>query len=94
MAVKVTYSLDEETVRKIAVTAERLRKPKSQIVRDAVRLYRPAEDKLSESERRRLLKILDEYVAQPPSRPAGSIDRELRELRAVRRLPGRLHPVD
>lgn len=94
MAVKVTFTLDEATVRRIAAAAERTHKPKSQIVREAVAQYQSDSDRLSEPERQRQLAILREFRAHKPTRTPEDVRRELDELRAVRRLPGRLHPVD
>lgn len=94
MAIKVTFTLDEATIRKLEVTAQRLRKPKSQIVRDAVQAFQGVPDKLSDHERRTMLKALRRLAAQPPSRSQREVDEELEEIRAVRRLPGRLHPAE
>ena len=97
MATKVTFTLDDDTVRNIRRLADRSRKPQSLIVREAVAHYAAREEKLSDDERDRLLRVLDEFAARP-ARPgdktAEDVDRELRELRLARRSPGRLHPVD
>ena len=97
MAMKVTYTLDDETVRQIRKLAERTRKPQSFIVREAVAHYAAREEKLTPDERDRLLRALDEMAARPPhpaDRTAADVDRELRELRTARRRRGRLHSVD
>lgn len=94
MAVKVTFTLDEATVNRLRLTAERLKKPKSQVVREAIREYHDRSDRLSETERKRMLAALDWYDANVPKRPQEDADRELAEVRAARRLPGRLHPVE
>ena len=47
--VRVTYSLDEATVGRIRRTAERLGKPQSHVVRDAVADYDARTDRLSEA---------------------------------------------
>ncbi|HVS04219.1 MAG TPA: ribbon-helix-helix protein, CopG family, partial [Thermoanaerobaculia bacterium] len=62
-SIKVTFSLDEETVSQLKQTADRLRRAKSQVVREAIHEYAARADRLSESERRRLLKELDEALA-------------------------------
>jgi hypothetical protein len=80
-AIKVTFTLDEETVRRIADSAERLAKPKSQVVREAVADYHSRIGRLSESERQRLLKAFDTLVPLIPLRPQREADRELREIR-------------
>ncbi|MGH9412826.1 MAG: ribbon-helix-helix protein, CopG family [Terriglobales bacterium] len=94
MAVKVTFTLDDETIARLNLAARRTQKPKSQVVREAIQMYQPPAGKVGEAERRRRVKIFDEYIARRPTRPASDVDDELRELREVRRLPGRLHPND
>ncbi len=92
MAVKVTFTLDEETIQVLELTAHRQRKPKSQVVREAIREHHANADRLTEAERKQLLAVIDRIAAQPPTRPQHEVEAELAELRAVRRLPGRLHP--
>ena len=83
--VKVTYTLDEETVQRIRRMATRLDKPQSQVVREAVKEYEARSDKLSDEERKRLLAVLDELAPKVPRRPQKEVDAELREIRAARR---------
>ena len=64
--VRVTFSLDEPTVAEIRRTAARLRKPQSQIVREAVADYAARADRLSETERIRMLAILHRLRALSP----------------------------
>ncbi|MBZ5618726.1 MAG: ribbon-helix-helix domain-containing protein [Acidobacteriia bacterium] len=87
---KVTFTLDEETVHRIDDAAERLAKPKSQIVREAVADYHSRIGRLSESERQRMLKVFDTLVPLIPARPQHEVDEELREIRRARRSGGRL----
>jgi ribbon-helix-helix CopG family protein len=87
---KVTFTLDPETVRRIEDAAERLAKPKSQIVRDAVADYHARIDRLSESERQRMLKIFDTLFPLIPVRPQRETTAELKEIRRARRTGGRL----
>jgi hypothetical protein len=87
--VKVTFTLDDETVERLRRTAARLAKPQSQVVREAIREYEARSDKLSEDERRRMLDAFDRLVRTLPGRPQGEVDAELREIRAARRLWGR-----
>jgi predicted transcriptional regulator len=94
MAIKVTFTLDEGTVTKLNRTAERLSKPKSEVVREAVAEYYEKAGRLSEAERQRMLSALRKFMSEPPTRPQHEADRELRELRRARRSRGRLHPVD
>ncbi len=83
--VKVTFTLDEATVAKLQDAAQRLSKPKSEVVREAVLDYHSRIGRLSERERLRMLRVLDEHLARPPQRTQAVVDRELKELRASRR---------
>jgi Ribbon-helix-helix protein, copG family len=91
--VKVTFTLDDETIRHLRGTAARLNKPQSQVVREAVMDYAARAGRLSEVERLRLLKTFDQVLAAIPRRPAGHVDRDLRAIRASRRRGGRRHPA-
>lgn len=91
--VKVTFTLDEETVRTLRKVAERTRKPQSLVVREAVAHYATREDKLTDEEREHKLRILRELGSQLPTRPQSEVDRELRELRRSRRT-GWVRPWD
>jgi len=86
---KVTFTLDAETVGWINDAAERLHKPKSQVVREAVADYHRRTGRLTEAERQRMLRILDTIMAKPPSRPQREVDQELAEIRRARRAGGR-----
>lgn len=90
--VRVTFSLDEDTVAEIRRTAARLRKPQSHVVREAVAEYAARSGRLSDDERRQALAVLERLRAARPTRPATDVDRELRRLRAARRAGGRRHP--
>ena len=83
--IKVTFTLDDETVARLRRVASRLGKPQSQVVREAVKDYAARSDKLSEEERKRLLAVLDELAPKIPRRPQKEVDAELREIRAARR---------
>lgn len=91
--VKVTFTLDEETVRTLRKMAERTQKPQSLVVREAVAHYAAKEDKLTDEERQHKLRILHELGSQLPARPQQEVDRELRELRRSRRT-GWVRPWD
>ena len=91
--VKVTFTLDDETVARLRRVAARLGKPQSRVVRDAVKDYEARSDRLSEEDRRRMLAALAAHLRRPPTRPASAVDREIREIRAGRRRGGRLHPT-
>ena len=88
--VKVTYSLDDATVRRIRRAAERLGKPQSQVVREAVAEYDARTDRLSEAERLRMLEVLDRWRETMTPRSRESIDAELEEIR-LSRLESSLH---
>lgn len=92
--VKATFSLDPKTVGLLADAARRLAKPKSEIVRGAIRDYCARIGRLSEEERLRLLAVFDDLVPKIPERPQEEVDRELREIRESRRTGGRSTPVD
>lgn len=83
--VKVTFTLDEQTVGKLQDASERLSKPKSEIVREAVTDYYARMGRLSEQERLRMMRVLEEHMARTPQRSQAEVDRELKELRASRR---------
>lgn len=91
--VKVTYTLDDETVQRIRRMATRLGKPQSHVVREAVKDYEARSDKLSDEERTRMLAVLARIRNGPPTRPQSEVDAELGEIRRARRRGGRLHPA-
>jgi flagellar motor switch protein FliG len=82
--VKVTFTLDEKTVAKLGEAARQLEKPKSQVVREAVNEYHARMGRLSEQEKVRMLRALEEHLARVPERSQADVDRELKELRASR----------
>jgi predicted DNA-binding protein len=82
---KVTFTLDDETVRAIRMLAERRNKPQSAVVREAVAVYVRQEETLDDTERVRRLRVLDHVMARPRTRPQAEVDRELREIRRSRR---------
>jgi hypothetical protein len=88
--IKGTNTLGAETVRRMADAAQRLAKQKSEIVRGAVADYHGRMVRLSESERRRMLKVFDTMLPRTPSRPRGEVDAELCEIRRERHSSGRL----
>jgi predicted transcriptional regulator len=60
---KVTFTLDDDTVRTLRALTERRRKPQSLVVREAVAANAAQEDRLDEAERTRRLRLLDELAA-------------------------------
>jgi predicted transcriptional regulator len=92
--VKVTYTLDDETVQRIRRIATRLGKPQSLVVREAVKDYEARSDKLSDEERRRMLAALEELLPKVPKRAQSDVDAELAEIRRARRHGGRKHRAE
>ena len=88
---RVTFSLDDATVAQIRLTAARLRKAQSHVVRDAVADYAARSDRLSERERLHLMGVLEHLRDATPTRPAADVDAELRASRSARRAGGRRH---
>src|SRR5436190_21060907 len=88
--IKMTFTLDQDTVRLIDDGATRLAEPKSQFIREAVADYHSRIGRLSESERQRMLKVFDTVVPLIPARPQQEVEDELREIRRARRAGGRL----
>ena len=82
--VKVTFTLDDETILRLKSVAEGLGKPKSEVVREAIAEYHDRLGQLSEAEKRRMLRAFDEMLPLVPRRPASSVDREIEQVRAAR----------
>ena len=91
---KLTFSVDDATVRTLRATAQRLGKSQSLVVREAVAEYAARSGRLTDAERRHLLARLDEMMKRPPTRSRAAVDREIREIRRERRSGGRLHPTE
>lgn len=87
--IKVTFTLDDETVAYLDRTATQLSMPKSQVVREAIRVYGEQMARLTEAERDRLLAAFDEITPTIPDRPRSEVEAELMEIRAARRGGGR-----
>jgi hypothetical protein len=82
---KLTFSVDDATVRTLRTTAERLGKSQSLVVREAVAEYAAHAGRLTELERLRLLAAYDAMMKRPPTRPQAEADREIAEVRRSRR---------
>ena len=91
---KVTFTVDDETVRTLRTMAERLGKPQSMVVREAVAEYGARAGRLTEAERRRMLAAVDAMIARPATRPKADLNRELKEIRRARRHGGRRHRAE
>ena len=83
--VKVTFTLDAETVERLRRIAARMAKAQSHVVREAVKEYDARSAKLSDAERARALGVVDRMVQEPPTRPVAEVDAELRAIRTSRR---------
>ena len=66
---KMTFTLDESTARYLDRASERLGMPKSQVVREAVRMYGEQLGRLTDEEREEKLRLFDELVADLDSYP-------------------------
>jgi predicted transcriptional regulator len=93
MATKVTFNFDSATIARLNEAARRLVKPKSEIVRQAIREYHEHIGRLSESEKRRMLGLLTEIEARPPSRTQRAVNEELASIRRGRQHGGRRHRI-
>lgn len=86
---KMTFTLDEASVRHLERAAKRLGIPKSQVIREAVSLYGDQLGRLTESERTERLEAFDRVVPAIPDRPRDEVEHELDSLRKSRRGGGR-----
>ena len=87
--VKMTFTFDDETVAVLKQAAQRLARPRSAVVREAIREYGARTGRLSEEERRRMLRAIDAVLGTPPTRPRTAVERELLDMRRARRGGGR-----
>jgi len=86
---KVTFTLDQATVNRLQDAATRLARPKSAVVREAILDYYERIGRLSERERRGMLRTFDELVPKITSRSRAAVETELAELRQARKGGGR-----
>ena len=86
---KVTFTLDDAVVRRLAKAAERLGKPKSAVVREAIDDYCEKIGRLGERERLLMLSTFDELVPKIPRRSGRAVQKEIDDLRKARRAGGR-----
>ena len=85
----MTFTLDRETVGRLRQASERLAKPQSAVVREAIHDFSDRVGRLSERERLRLLRVFDEVVPRISLRPTSQVKREIEEVRRARRAGGR-----
>lgn len=91
---KVTFTLDNTAVARLGEAAERLARPKSEIVREAILEFYDRIGRLSERERLSMLRAFDELVPKIPARPAAAVRREIAEVRQARMSGGRRTPSE
>jgi hypothetical protein len=87
--VKVTFTFDQATIARLEEAAERLRRPKSEIVREAIHDFHERIGRLSERERLQMLRVFDQVVPRIPPRPESEVEKELKVIRQARRGSGR-----
>lgn len=87
--IKVTFTVDQQTADRIDTTARRLGIPKSGVIREAVAEFAARAGRISETERLRLLRTLDDMMARKPTRPQREVERELAALHRARESSGR-----
>ena len=83
--VKMTFTVDDDTADSLRRMAGRLKRPQSQVLREAIRYYEPHAGLLSPEERRRRVAVFDRVIDRIPDRPVEAVDEELREIRQSRR---------
>ncbi len=91
--VKMTFTLDDQTVLKLRRTAARHNKPQSWVVREAVADYAAKSDMLTPEEKARMLEVLERLRQSPIEGTSADVDREIAEIRASRRAAGLRRPV-
>ena len=88
--IKRTFTFDEATSLRLDRTAHRLGQSKSEVVREAIRVYSEHVGLLSQDERARMLATFDRVVPSIPGRPLEEIEAELEGVRQARRGGGRV----
>ena len=87
--IKRTFVLDEESSAYLDRIADRTGMAKSQVVREALRVYGEQLGRLTDEERERLLADFDRLVGEVPDRPRDEVEAELSEVARARRAGGR-----
>ena len=87
--VRVTFSLPEATVQELKHTARRLGIAQSHVVRDSIAEYSARTGRLPERERFRMLDVIRRWKRNAGTRRAGTVESEIEEVRAARRLSSR-----
>ena len=87
--VKVTFTFDDQTVETLRRTASRLKKPQSAVVREAIQDYATRSNRLTEDERKHIVKVFDRVIARIPGQFQAQADAEIAAIRASRKAGGR-----
>ena len=90
--IKRTFVLDDESAAYLDRAAARLGISKSQVVREALRVYGEQMGRLTDEERNRVLASFDRGVASLPDRPREEVEAELTEVARSRQGSGRRTP--
>lgn len=92
---KVTMTLSDDAIETLNRTAKQLGKPKSEIVRMALKDFAEhGAERLTPAEIARRMAMLDRIRSMFPTRPRSEMEAELREIRRARRTGGRRTPVE
>jgi hypothetical protein len=94
MARDYTLTLEDETIQHIERLARLLHKSTGEIVESAMEYMHPTPRPMSDEERQRRLKALDEMRKRPSTKSQEEVQREIEEIRAARRGGGRRTPID
>jgi predicted transcriptional regulator len=92
--VKMTFTVDEQTVETLRRIASRLNKPQSVVFREAIRDYAERAGRLSNDERQRMLAVLDRVRSSKSARTNADVDSEIESIRKARRAGGRRTRVE
>src|SRR5688572_5344310 len=83
--IKRTFVLDEESSGYLDRVSDRLGMPKSQVVREALRVYGEQLGRLTHAERDEALAAFDRAIVSVPTRPREEVHAELDEITRSRR---------
>jgi len=92
--VKMTFTVDEQTVETLRRMAARLKKPQSVIFREAIKDYAENAGRLGHEERERMMAVLDRMRTRKPARSQAEVNAEIADIRASRRSGGRRTRVE
>lgn len=85
----MTFTLDAGTAASLRQASERLSRPQSAVVNEAIQDFSERVGRLSERERLRMLQVFDQVVGPLPARSVSRARREIAEIRQARRIGGR-----